>query len=127
MENKRNRFIDDDGLSESSSLTHLLNGDDYEDCGDMEMITHSPYFTESDFHKLHLHKGNLNVHGIHAKFDEFRLFISRINKFSPIGAICLQETWTSKEDDISMYQLPNYKLFHQGKICCNHGAYLLKV
>ena len=48
MENKRNIFIDDDRLSESSSLTHLLNGDDHEDCGDMEMITHSPYFTESD-------------------------------------------------------------------------------
>ena len=132
MENKRIRFIDDDGLSESSSLTHLLIGDDHEDCGDMEMITHSPYFTESDFHKLHSHKGNLNVmslncQSIHAKFDEFRLFISRINKFSPIGAICLQETWTSKEDDISMYHLHNYKLFHQGKICCNHGGLFIYV
>ena len=96
------------------------------------MITHSPYFTQSDFHKLHSHKGNLNVmslncQSIHAKFDEFRLFISRINKFSPIGAICLQETWTSKEDDISMYQLPNYKLFHQGKICCNHRGLFIYV
>ena len=130
MENKRNRFIDDDGFSESSSLTHLLNGDDHEDCGDMEMITHSPYFTESDFHKLHSHKGNLNTEylcqSIHAKFDEFRLFISRINKFSPIGAICLQETWTSMEDDIYMYQLPNYKIFHQGKICCKHGVLFIR-
>ena len=35
MENKRNSFIDDDGLSESSSLTNLLNGDDHEYCVDM--------------------------------------------------------------------------------------------
>ena len=37
------------------------------------------------------------------------------------------KAYTSKEVDISMYQLPNYKLFHQRKICCNHGGLFIYV
>ena len=91
------------------------------------MIKHSPYPTEPDFYKLHSSKGSfsvmsLNCHCINAKVDEFQLFINRINKFNPIGTICLQETWTSEYDDISLYEILNYNLFHRGKLCCNHGG-----
>ena len=132
MNNTRNKFIDDDELSESTSLTHLLNGEDNTDCDDINVIKHSPYFTESDFHKLHSSKGSfsvmsLNCQSINAKFDEFQLFINRINKFNPIGAICLQETWTSESDDISLYEISNYNLFHRGKLCCNHGGLFIYV
>ena len=54
MNNTRNKFIDDDELSESTSLTHLLNGEDNTACDDINVIKHSPYFTESDFYKLQL-------------------------------------------------------------------------
>ena len=47
--------------------------------------------------------------------------------FNPIGAICLQETWTSESDDISLYEIPNYNLFHRGKLCCNHGGLFIYV
>ena len=132
MNNTRNKFIDDDELSESTSLTHLLNGEDNTDCDDINVIKHSPYFTESDFYKLHSSKGSfsvmsLNCQSINAKFDEFQLFINRINKFNPIGAICLQETWTSESDDISLYEISNYNLFHRGKLCCNHGGLFIYV
>ena len=132
MNNTRNKFIDDDELSESTSLTHLLNGEDNTDCDVINVIKHSPYFTESDFYKLHSSKGSfsvmsLNCQSINAKFDEFQLFINRINKFNPIGAICLQETWTSESDDISLYEISNYNLFHRGKLCCNHGGLFIYV
>ena len=48
--------------------------------------------------------------------------MNRINKVEEIGVVCLQETWTSENEDIRLLQLPNYKLFHKGKKCCNHGG-----
>ena len=87
-----------------------MNGEDNTDCDDINVIKHSPYFTESDFYmyKLHSSKGSfsvmsLNCQSINAKFNEFQLFINRINKFNPIGAIYMQEAWTSGSDDISLY------------------------
>ena len=41
--------------------------------------------------------------------------------------ICLQETWTDNNCDISLYQLPNYNLFHQGKQCSDHGGLFIYV
>ena len=38
MNNTRNKFIDDDELSESTLLTHLLNGEDNTDCDDINVI-----------------------------------------------------------------------------------------
>ena len=76
MDNTRNQFIDDDEFSESTSLTHLLNGEGNTDCDDINVIKHSPYFTECDFYKLHSRKisfsvMSLNCESINAKFDEF--------------------------------------------------------
>ena len=46
MDNARNKFIDDDELSELSTLvTHLLNGKDNTDYDDINVIKHSPYVT----------------------------------------------------------------------------------
>ena len=49
--NNNNRLIDDKGLSESTSLTHLLSDDDSSDTIAINIIKHSPYYSESDFHK----------------------------------------------------------------------------
>ena len=70
---------------------------------------------------------SLNSQSINAKFDELRLFINRINKVEEIGVVCLQETWTSEKKDIRLFQLPNYKLFHKGKKCCNQGGLFMYV
>ena len=48
MNDTNNQFIDDDGLSKFTSLTHLLNNDNNTDTGDIELIKHSPYFSETD-------------------------------------------------------------------------------
>ena len=42
MEEKRNNFIDDVRLSESTSLTHLLDGDDETENTGLDFIKHSP-------------------------------------------------------------------------------------
>ena len=52
MNDTNNQFIDDDGLSKFTSLTHLLNDDNSTDTGDIELIKHSPYFSETDFQRL---------------------------------------------------------------------------
>ena len=49
MNDTNNQFIDDDGLSKFTSLTHLLNNDNNTDAGDIELIKLSPYFSETDF------------------------------------------------------------------------------
>ena len=42
-DNNRNAFIDNGGLSKSTSLTHLLNENDNMDSDNIEVIEHSPY------------------------------------------------------------------------------------
>ena len=83
--NNNNRFIDDKGLSESTSLTHLLSDDDSSDTIDINIMKHSPYYSESDFHNLRFRKGNLsilslNCQSIKAKFDELQLFMDALTE-----------------------------------------------
>ena len=44
---RRNQFIDDDNLSELSSLTHLLDRNDDDDNEEIPIIQHSPYYSEN--------------------------------------------------------------------------------
>ena len=46
---KRNQFIDDDNLSELSSLTHLLERNDNDDNEETPILKHSPFYTENQF------------------------------------------------------------------------------
>ena len=61
MNDRRNTFIDDDGLSESTSLTHLLICSDHSELDDIDVINHSPYFTECDFQNLITSKDTLSI------------------------------------------------------------------
>ena len=113
-------------------ITHLLNKNDNMDSDNIEVIEHSPYYSEADFQnvlKLNntLSIMSLNCQSINAKFDEVQLFIDRINKSGSLGILCLQESWTDINDDISLFELPGYTLYHQGKQCCKHGGLLVYV
>ena len=84
MEEKRNNFIDNVRLSESTSFTHLLDGDDDTDNTGLDFKKHSPYYSEHDYLNIRFGKGklgimSLNCQSINTKFEEFRLFIDRIN------------------------------------------------
>ena len=104
-DNNRNAFIYNGGLSKSTSLTHLLNENDNMDSDNIEVIQHSPYYSEADFQNV-LRLNNtvsimsLNCQSINAKFDEVQLFIDRISKSDSPGILCL---------DISRYILIGQK------------------
>ena len=66
-------------------ITHLLNENDNMDSDNIEVIEHSPYYSEADFQNMLKLNGtliimSLNCQSINAKFDEVQLFIDRINK-----------------------------------------------
>ena len=108
MIGQRNRFIQDVDLSESTSLTHLLNRITREDDEDIEtqLINHSPSYGQKQFAGLiHNNTGlsiiDLNIKNIIAKFDEQVCFIETINVEHSVSAICLNECWHCDEHDLS--------------------------
>ena len=101
------------------------------DSDNMEVIEHSPY-SEADFQNVLMLNNtlsimSLNCQSVNAKFDEVQLFIDRINKSGSLGILCLQESWTYINEDISLFELPGYTLYHQGKQCCKHGRLVVYV
>ena len=49
---RNNQFIDDDNLSELSSLTHLLDRNEPDDSEESIVLKHSPFYSESQFSDL---------------------------------------------------------------------------
>ena len=80
---QRNRFINDDDLSESTSLMHLLDRHDEEITEEANILKHSPFYSELKFinilKKVGLCVLDLNIQNIYSKFDEFELFVARAN------------------------------------------------
>ena len=72
---KRNRFIDDEDLSESTSLIHMLEKHDAENNEETRVIKHSPFYSEQKFKTLLKKEAgmcilDLNIANIFTKFDE---------------------------------------------------------
>ena len=44
-----NKFIDDDNLTDKSSLIHLLDRHDADDCDKIPLLKHSPFYNENQF------------------------------------------------------------------------------
>ena len=124
----RNKFIDGVGLSETTSLTHLLDSlnrdDDNND--ELQTVKHSPYYSEAEFTRLLSTKAgltilDLNIRNIRSNFDELELFINRVNISNPISAICLNECWLGENTPISDIHLPNYTMFIKKGNLKGHG------
>ena len=123
---KRNQFIDDDNLSELSSLTHLLERNDNDDNEETPILKHSPFYTENQFIDIitrdtGLSILDLNICNIFTKFEELELFIQRINVRNPVSVICLNECWLSQKSDVSTVHLPNYNMFYHAGQCSGHS------
>ena len=68
----------------------------------------------------------LNIQSVNAKFDNLFPFIDNLaSQDLYFGAICLQETWTSNDSDLSLLQLLGYQLIHQGIKCTKHGGLMI--
>ena len=49
---KCNQCIDDDNLTDKSSLIHLLDRHDAADCDEILLLKHSPFYSENQFTSL---------------------------------------------------------------------------
>ena len=93
---KCNQFIDDDNLTDKSSLIHLLDRHDADDCDEIPLLMHSPFYSENQFTSLlNTNYGlcilDMNIANAFTKFDELEAFINGVNKSTPISVICLNE------------------------------------
>ena len=72
---KCNQFIDDDNPTEKSSLIHLLDRHDADDCDEIPLLKHSPFYSENQFTSLlNTNYGicilDMNIANVFPKFDE---------------------------------------------------------
>ena len=49
---KCNQFIDDDNKTDKLSLIHLLDRHDADDCDEIPLLKHSPFYSENQFTSL---------------------------------------------------------------------------
>ena len=69
-----------------------------------------------------------NTQSINAKFDELEIFVEVLNTINfKFSIICLQETWKSKNKNLSQLSLQGYKLIAQWKNCSKKGGLIIYV
>ena len=99
---------------------------------EIQNLCHSRYVEMSELQSLFINNGNefliitSNIQSVNAKFNNL---FPVINNLASQGlyfeAICLQETWTSNDSDLSLLQLPGYQLIHQGSKCTKHSGLII--
>ena len=116
-------------LSDANDLTQLLPtfvdseheirkfcSSDYTDLSDLSSV-----LKNDDFVIL-----TINVQSINAKFDSRLAIINNLSISGHyFGAICLQETLLMDDADLSLLQIPGYKLIHKGRKCTRHGGLII--
>ena len=123
-----NQFIDDTGLNEENSLTHLLDTISPDVENEAVLIEHSKYFDDLEFRTILQNQNSklsilgLNCQSINAKFDKLKMFIDYVNDQCPISVICIQESWGHEGIDMSYFSLPNYKMINQNRRLSAHGG-----
>ena len=64
-----------------------------------------------------------NIESLNAKFDELLIHITELKNINfKYSVICLQETWLSEMDDMSIFHIDGYDSISQGKSCSNKGG-----
>ena len=129
MANNINNFLDNVRLNAVNSLTHLLNTSDSDE---LNVIQHSPYFSDDDLLQSSIHTSNglsilsLNCQSLHAKFDYIKLLTEKFAASNcPLQVLCLQESWFSSETDLSSYVIPGYHMISSGHYASTHGGLVI--
>ena len=98
------------------------------------MIHRSSYYDIDIFHLLannNTDKFSIlssNIQSINAIFDELEIFVELLNTINfKFSIICLQETWKSKNENLSQFNLQGYELIAQWKNCSNKGGLIIYV
>ena len=99
-----------------------------------QLIRRSSYYDSDKFTKLTQTKKSCfsvfstNIQSINSKFNELEAFIEELSRNSfKFNVICLQETWTSENDDLSQFSLHGYDCIAQGKTCSKNGGLIIYV
>ena len=133
MDNDDNRnfnemILENVGGLALNSLTEIIRTD-----GDGRNPNNvSSYFTNDSFIE-HLRKNStnfniisLNIQSINAKYEQlFNFQQCLIDDNIELSAICLQETWTDQNTDLSLFNLTNYQLISQSKSVSLHGGLMI--
>ena len=130
VEQEAGQFFDDMAGTEND-LNHVLStfvDSEHE----IPNFCNSRYVDMSELQSLFINNGNefliltLNIQSVNAKFNNLFPVINNLaSQGLYFGAICLQETWTCNDSDLSLLQLPGYQLIHQGSKCTEHGGLII--
>ena len=68
----------------------------------------------------------LNKQSINVKFDNLYTIMNNLSASGQyFGAISLQETWLTSDADMTLTEIPGYRLIHQGSRCTRHGGLII--
>ena len=121
------------GGTTANSLIHKLSSyateEDEERNTEPQLMNISSYFNLDELVDTLKTKQNqftilsLNCASLNAKYDQLKILLEDLQRKNCIfSAICIQETWQSDSDDMSIYELDGYNLISQGHICSSHGG-----
>ena len=116
-------------MTPDNSLVDLLS-EEQDDSDDIPtLFQHSPYYDNEAFIEILKTKSDsfsllsLNCCSLNAKFDQLQIYVDMIEQSGcKLDAICLQETWLSHSNDVSLIQLAGYNLIYRESICSTHGG-----
>ena len=124
------------GLDSNDLLNEIRNkSDDPTQEDTITTVKASPYMNTDDLETLL--KSNpskftilsINIDSIQAKFDIAFAPALKILELKNLyfQAICVQETHLDDNSDVSLIQIPGYKLIPQGKTCGRKGGLIIYV
>ena len=68
----------------------------------------------------------LKIQSTNAKFDNLSAIINNLSASGQyFGAICLQEAWLTSDADMTLFEIPGYKLIHQVSRCTRHAGLII--
>ena len=126
-------FLSYVGGIHNNDLKTVLDINDI-DTNEPQTIRHSSYYDYDKFNESIINKNDrfsvlsTNIQSINSKFNELEAFVEELgNNNFKFSVICLQETWKSDCDDLSVYDLHGYTCIAQGKHCSNKGGLMIYV
>ena len=124
-----NIILQNYGRFNNNSLLHLVDSLENNVDEEPNILLQSQYIDNETLTNI-LHEKqkvfkvlSLNCQSLSAKLDQLKLFLYELAlKDLFFDVICLQETWTDQNIDISYYNIDNYELFHKPKTSSLHGG-----